>query len=334
MSVEHSAPVHHLTSIPRRAARSAIATLVGAAACAGRTPAPDATPAPVAAPAAERPVAATAGGATRFTWSAGERRVEVHTDALVTRDASTLAGAPAAAPDAEHVISTAYLTAVLAPSDAPGATSVQGTVDSLVVNASARVRGDAAAPNTTPSTTPVATPAATSTLLTGFRYRAASDARGVRVEPADPATDLHCTAPAAAASLGAIAAVREALPRIPAGLAAGVRWRDTTVSASCAGPVLLVAQTVARYESAADPAVPGRLRVTRQSTTTARGQGAAGVRPMSVVATGTARGVYALDPARGQLVDGTGEGRTTVTVTLGGVVQRFTQQTRTQLVVR
>jgi len=307
---------------PRAVAYVGVAAL---AACAGRTPAPDASATPVDVPAAARPVSAPAvTGPTRFTWSAGERKVEVHTDALVTHDGPAPAGTAPSAVGGEHVVSTAYLTAVVAPAESPGATDVRGSVDSLVVSASGRVRGD---------TTAAAASAAT-TLLTNFRYRAASDARGVRVEAADPGTDLHCTAPAGAASLGAIAAVREALPRIPADLAAGARWRDTTVAASCAGPVLLVAQTVARYESAADPAVPGRLRVTRQSTTTARGQGTAGARPLSVVATGSARAVYALDPARGQLVDGSGEGQTVVTVTVAGVAQRFTQQTRTQLVVR
>lgn len=233
----------------------------------------------------------------------------------MTRDApapSAPSAAPGAAPaGGERVTSNAFLTADLAPAAAPGVVAVSGTVDSLVV----------AAP--TPST-----------LVAGLRYRAASDARGVRVEAADPATDLRCTAVGGGAALSALAAVREALPRIPADLAAGAQWRDTTVSASCAGPVLLVAQSVARYESAADPAAPGRLRVTRQSTTTARGTGAAGIRPMSVVAQGTASTVYALDPARGQLVGGSGEGQTAVTITVSGVAQRFTQQTRTQVVVR
>lgn len=338
--------VRHSSHSPHRAAIPfGVITLLSAA-CAGRTPPPDAPATPVDAPAAARPIPApVVGGATRFTWSAGERKVEVHTDALVTRDGPTLPGTAGAAPGGEHVLSTAYLTAVLGPAESPGATDIRGTVDSLVVSASGRVRGDTASTAGAPTAgaptgeaptsggTPPGGATTASTLLTGFRYHAASDARGVRVEAADPA-DLRCTASAGAASLSAMAAVREALPRIPADLAPGSHWRDTTVTASCAGPVLLVAQTVARYESAADPAAPGRLRVTRQSTTTARGQGSAGVRPMSVVATGTARTVYALDPARGQLVDGTGEGRTIVTVTVAGVAQRFTQQTRTQLVVR
>ncbi len=291
----------------------------GAAACAGSTPAPAAAPAPVDAPPAARApdTPAAASGATRFSWSAGPRGIEVRTDVDVTSDgpASVAASAPGpvTSPAAQHIASVASISAMLTLSDppaadAPPAVVVSGVVDSLVVNAS--------------------------TLIAGLRFRAASDARGVRVEAADPAVDLRCTAPNGAAALGALAAVREALPRIPAGLAAGARWRDTTVTASCAGPVLLVAQTVARYESAADPAAPGRLRVTRQSITSARGQGTAGIRPLTVVATGTARTVYALDPARGQLVDGSGEGRTAVTLTVSGVPQRFTQQTRTRLTVR
>ena len=212
---------------------------------------------------------------------------------------------------------------------------VRGVVDSLVVDASGRVRGDSAAPAAGAAPTSTSPPAAPARpLLSRLPYRAASDARGVRVEADAPGTDLRCTAPTGATTLEALGAVRAAIPRLPAGLAAGARWRDTSVTASCAGPVLLVAQTISQYASAADPAALGRLRVTRQSTTTARGQGAAGVRPVSVVATGTARAVYTLDPARGALVDGSGQGQTTVTVTIAGVAQRFTQDTRTQITVR
>ena len=304
---------------------AAVPSLVLATACGGGLT-PATSPTPVDAPAPARTVSApAASGTTRFTWSAGARRVEVHTDALVSRDGP--APAAAAPSGSEHVVTVAYLTAVIAPADAPGATGVRGTVDSLVLNASARVRG-------TDTTAASGGAASTSTLLTGFAYRAASDARGVRIEAAEPATDLRCTATNGAASLSALAAAREAFPRVPADLAVGARWRDTTVTASCAGPVVLVAQTVARYESAADPDMPGQLRITRQSTTTARGQGSAGVRPVTVLASGTARTVYTLDPATGQLVGGTGDGRTTITMTVGGVAQRFTQQTRTQLVVR
>ena len=327
--------VHRRTPHARAASRAPLVAAILVAACAGRTPAPDVAPAPSDAPATPAP-APSAPTATRFTWGAAERRIEVHTDAVITRDGPAAPGAAAASSTAngEHVVSTAYLTTVLAPADAPGATTIHGTVDSLVVSASDRVRGTA--PD---ATTPAASPTTSGTpssnrVLAGLAYRGASDARGIRIEAADPGTDLHCSAPTGAASLSALSAVREALPRIPANLAPGARWRDTTVTASCAGPVVLVAQTIARYESAADPNTPGRLRVTRQSTTTARGQGTAGIRPMSVVASGTARAVYALDAARGQLVDGTGDGRTTVTVTLAGVAQRFTQQTRTQLVLR
>lgn len=318
---------HALTRLPGRIARPLALVLL--AACAGRTPAPGTGAPPVDATTARPTIPAATRGPATFTWSPGERRVEVHTDATITRDgpapAGSAVGPPATPAGDQHVVSTAYLTTVLAPAESRGATEVRGTVDSLVVSASGRVRGD---------TTPAAAASPATLLLANFHYRAASDARGVRVEAADPGTDLRCTALAAAASLSAIAAAREALPRIPPGIAAGARWRDTAVTASCAGPVLLVAQTVARYESAADPTAPGRLRVTRQSTTTAQGQGSAGVRPLSIVATGTARAVYTLDPTRGQLVDGTGEGRTTITMTLAGVAQRFTQQTRTQLNVR
>jgi hypothetical protein len=119
---------------------------------------------------------------------------------------------------------------------------------------------------------------------------------------------------------------------VPDGAAPGARWRDTTVSARCAGPVLVVVQTVSRYEAAAGAG--GRLAVVRRSASTLRGRGAAGVRPVLVAGSGEAELRYELDPARGLVAGAAGEGRTALTVTVAGAAQRFAQRTRTALAAR
>jgi putative ribosome biogenesis GTPase RsgA len=74
--------------------------------------------------------------------------------------------------------------------------------------------------------------------------------------------------------------------------------------------------------------------VVRRSATTLRGQGAAGVRPVTVAGAGQAEVRYRMDPARGALAGASGEGRTTLTVTVAGAAQRFAQRTRTEIAVR
>jgi hypothetical protein len=281
-----------------------------AAACASRprSAPPDAGAAP--APAAPTPVAALPGAP--FTWAPApaERRLEVRTDVEITRDG------PAAGEPPEHVRTVVRLTDTVTAGASAGAARAAGVVESLEVTASARVQGAGAPPPFAP-----------------FAYQAISDARGVRADPAPgAAVDLRCTAPTGATALGALAAVRETLPRVPAGAAPGARWRDTTVSATCAGPVLLVVQTASAYEAQAGEG--GALAVTRRSASTMRGRGAAGVRPVVVAGAGAGEARYLLDPARGTLASAAGETRTALTVTVAGAAQRFTQRARTEVAAR
>ena len=240
--------------------------------------------------------------------------MEVRTLTEVTRE-------PAAPGEGTEQVRTAvFLTDTLTPT--AGGVRASGTVDSVVVEASARVRGAAGAAAAPPE--PRVPP---------FAYDGSTTGRGVRVDPAaGAAVELRCAAPTGGAALAALAAVREVLPRVPEGAAPGARWRDTTVTARCAGPVLLVVQTVSRYDAESD--ADGLLAVVRRSATTLRGQGAAGVRPVTVAGTGQAELRYRLDPASGRLAGGVGEGRTTLTVTVAGAAQRFQQRTRTEVLVR
>jgi hypothetical protein len=255
-----------------------------------------------------------------FTWAPAPvvRRLEVRTEIeILDGGAPGAPGAPGAGGDApERVRTVVALADTVSAGGTRGAARAAGIVEAFAAEASTRVQGVAAPPPFTP-----------------FAYRAFSDAGGVRAEPVPGAgVDLRCAAPGGPAALATLAAVRETLPRVPADAAPGARWRDTTVSATCAGPVLLVVQTASQYEAATGEG--GALAVVRRSTTTLRGQGAAGVRPVSVAGTGSGETRYLLDPARGTLLSALGESRTTLALTVAGASRRLTQHARTQVTPR
>jgi len=283
---------------------------VSVTACAAR-PAPEPVPVPTTpAPSAGVPPAVPAGPTSAFTWAPAVRRLEVRTEAEVVRDDSAGTASP------ERVRTVVRLTDTTGAGAAPGTVRAVGVVEAVEVSASARVQGTMAPPPFTP-----------------FAYQALSDARGVRADPAPGApVDLRCTAPGGPIALGALAAVRETLPRVPAGTLPGARWRDTTVSATCAGPVLLVVQTASRYEAQAGEG--GALAVVRHSSSTMRGSGAAGIRPVVVEGSAAGETRYLLDSARGTVASAVGESRTTLTVSVAGAAQRFVQRARTEVAVQ
>jgi hypothetical protein len=252
-----------------------------------------------------------------FTWASAARRLEVVTEAEIVPDgaAGDAAGGapPAAPPPPERVRTVVRLADSLQAGAAPGSVRAVGVVEAYEVSATGRVQGSGAPP------------------FAPLPYVALSDARGVRADPAPGAgVDLRCSAPTGAAALGALAAVRETLPRVPARVASGARWRDTTVSAACAGPALVVVQTASTYE-ARSGGRPGALVVVRRSVATLRGQGAAGVRPVAVTGRSAGEARYELDAASGALAGAEATTRTVLTVTVAGAAQRFVQRASTRV---
>lgn len=295
-------------------AAAVLASVLAAAACARRAPMPAGGPVPGETTA---PAGAGRGGAGRapalpaaFAWSPGAHRVVVESEATVEREGD---------PARETVRSRAVVQASLATGATGSARTITGQVDSLVVQAGARVTGDTAA----------ARGEVPPTVTTGVRFRGVADARAVRLDP-ESGVEVRCTSPAGGAALAALAAARDGFPRIVGTLAAGARWRDTTVTASCAGPALVVVQTEWRYEVTGAEG-DGTVRVVRRGTSTLRGTGAAGVRPVQVTGTGSASWRYAVDPVRGAVVSGDGESRSAITVSIGGTAERFAQTVRTTL---
>jgi hypothetical protein len=286
---------------PTRGPGLAGAVLALAVGCAPRVEpaAPAPTPAPTPVPEAPRSEPATA---WRFAWAPASTTLLVRVEADVE---SALAGA---APERERVETAGRVTLAVQPAGASGSRSVAGRVDSLQLRASARVA----------SQPPPAVP--------GIVVRGTVAARGPARLDLGPGVEAGCTTPAGAAALTALGLAREALPPVPTALQIGTRWRDTLVTASCAGPIPVVVQSVASYEVLAPEGPLVRLR--RQSTSTLSGQGYGAGQPVRVAGTGTADATLLLDPARGTLRSVTGEGRTTLTVTLGAQTQSFAQRTR------
>jgi hypothetical protein len=306
-------------SRPRAAAAPAPALVSAAlaaatlAACAGRAPAPEPAPAPATpgapAPTAAPAPAADAATAWRFAWSTTAQTLAVRTEADVER---TGGGS-----ERERVESAALVTLAVQTAGTGGTRAVAARVDSLRVRASDRVAGGA------PATSPAV----------GVGVRGTVSARGaVRLEVANAGTLGGCATPAGAQAVTALAIARETLPRIPAALTVGARWRDTLTTASCAGPVPVAVQSVAAYE------VEGRdgalLRVRRRTTSTLRGQGFAGGQAVRVTGTGTADATLRLDPVLGALRDVTGEGRTTMAMTIGTATHTFEQRARLRVEAR
>lgn len=267
---------------------------------------PTPVPAPASPPPASRPTPTATGPTSwRFAWTPTAQRFAVRSEADIAQTGAT-------ASDRERIETGAVVTLALGPAGTGGARAIAGRVDSLRVQTSARVGG-------------TAPPAARA----GVTLRGSVAARGaVRLE-ADAATDLSCAGPTGAQALTALALAREVLPRVPAALAVGTRWRDTVTVASCAGPVPVAAQSVAAYEVlGGDGAF---VRVQRRSTSTLRGQGYASGQSVRVDGSGSAESVLLLDPASGTLRESTGESRTTLTLTLGTATSTFEQRTRVRV---
>ena len=308
----------------RPAARTALLTTSGAAAtaatvalgaCAAR-PAPAGGPTPrptIEAGAAEGGTGARPAPAlpAAFAWSVGTHRGILESELTVQRDGDA----------AREVVRTrAVVRGTVGERPAGGgARPLTGVVDSLVVQAGARVLGDSTA-------------TADAQVTTGVRFRGVVDARAVRLDP-ESGVETRCGTPSGGAALAALGAARERFPRLAATLAVGARWRDTTVTATCAGPALVIVTTESRYEVAGVEA-DGTVRVTRRSTSTLRGAGTAGARPVQVHGTGSASWRYAVDPAAGDVRRGEGESRTTLAVTVAGVTERYTQAVRGRLEAR
>lgn len=142
------------------------------------------------------------------------------------------------------------------------------------------------------------------------------------VDPPAPASDAPCDAAAALATRA-----RDLIPRVPATLAAGATWTDSTTIDGCRGTIPATTHTVSHYTVLGDTTIDGvaALQIHRVDSISANGAGAQGQHRITLTATGTASAELYLDPASGHFlgVDETQE--TAVDVSTSGRTERFLQ---------
>jgi hypothetical protein len=254
--------------------------------------------------------------AGRFTYAPGTYHYEVRTDASVE-----LAGTR----ERESVGTVAHLAYTVA-RDARGV-AIAGQVDSVAVQASARVAGDVTARPSAPVRfrgTVDPTPP-----------RAGQTARGAALELVGGGP--RCTLPEGAVQAAALAAAREAVVRVPASIAVGTQWRDSTTAPGCSGEIATAVTVVSRYEVVGQATVDGTpaARLRRETSVTVRGQGFARGQPVVVTGTGAGSGSVYVDAAGGRVLGGESETRSTVRVIVGREPAReFAQHTKTRMAMK
>jgi len=282
----------------------------------GVTPSPDEPPAGVPTPATT--------AAPTFAYGPGSAVALVESRATIQ-----VADDSSAAQDT--VVTTARVRWQIGEAGADGDRPLTAVVDSFTVRAGSRVPG----------------------AVMPLPVRVAGVARGGRVElgapvgppapvapapiaaappprPAPPApADDSCGAPAAAV----LGSVRELFPRLPAQLAAGARWTDTTTTTSCPGGVRLEVTAIHRYAVTGEAEVRGRraARVERASDVMVRGAGEQARQPVTADGRGTGRATLLVDVAAGTLVDLAGTSTLELTFTGAGRTQRVVQQATTSV---
>ncbi len=243
----------------------------------------------------------------RFALLPGAASYDVRTDATVEMTAG-----PAGERGRETVASAARVDYVLA--TASRTVTFNGQVAGLAVQSSQRIAG-ATPPQ--PAPTPV-------------RFRGVADARTARVDADSPV--LGCLSTEGAAQQAALAAARETVVPVPASLTVAARWRDSTTTLTCRGPVPATVTTVASYQVIAIDGT--RVRLRRDVTTTVRGGGIAGGRSVTVSGAGVGSATIELDATVGRLTRLDGDVRTTITVTLPDGARQFVQQAATHVQAR
>lgn len=294
--------------------RTVVAVL--AVACRSSTPAPETapTPAPPVAtpvPATPEPVVPSDAALTRFAYAPGTAGYDVRTESTIE-----LAGTR----ERETVATAARVTYTVV-REARGAV-VTGQVDSIAVQASARVTGGAG----------------DTRLRAPVRFRGTVDAptRSGGAAARTPPIALvdgapRCALPDGSMQATALAAARETVIRIPPSIPVGGEWRDSVTTPGCSGAIPTTVTTVSRYEIVGQTTVDGvrAVRVRRSTSTAVQGQGITRGSQVGVTGSGSGEGSLVLDPIGGRLLSADGETRGTVRVTVGQqVAQEFAQQVK------
>ena len=287
---------------PARPLAAAAAALLLAGCGPGLAPLP---PTPVRAPAAD----SARTPAPAFAWAAGDRRF-----VLRTRAAITVAGDTAEARDT--VTTTTHVTLRIAAGAPPSPRRLAGTVDSVRVAAGSRVPAVPA---------DVRFPVPFEGTVDGGRVTLARAA----APPAGSANPCEGVAPSEAI----LAGVRDLLPSVPASLAAGARWEETTSATACRGGVAITTTAAHRYQVTGPGTWNGQAatRIERTSSYTVNGAGEQGGEQVSATGRGTGTATLFVDAAAGRLLGTTARSTLELTFVGGGQQQRVLQSAETEV---
>jgi hypothetical protein len=221
-----------------------------------------------------------------FRYTPGTRRYAVYTEATIELASDT------AAPQRVPIAATTHVTLTLAP-QTERALALSGSVDSFTVSRGAGIP-EPEAPSEARA-----------------RFSATLSPIG-QVSAFEGPTVEGCGSPIPSL----LAQARELLVAVPASLAVGSRWRDTTVVGTCRGEIPVTTHTVREYVVEGPDSLAGvpAIRVRRTSTMTLGGSGTQGGQPVSVAGRGASTATLYLSPTVGALLGATGTSRVTLTV--------------------
>ena len=221
-----------------------------------------------------------------FRYTPGTRRYTVHTKATIELASDT------AAPQRVPVETTTRFTLTLVPR-AERALALSGSVDSFTVS-----RG-------------VGIPEPEAPTEARARFSATLSPTG-QVSAFEGPPVEGCDSPIPSL----LAQARELLIAVPASLAVGARWRDTTAVGTCRGEIPVTTRAIREYLVEGPDSLAGApaIRVRRTSTMTLGGSGTQGGEPVSVAGTGRGITTLYLSPTVGTLLGAAGTSRVTLTV--------------------
>lgn len=141
------------------------------------------------------------------------------------------------------------------------------------------------------------------------------------VDPA-PSTTTLCDS-----SSALITRAQQLIPKLPAQLAVGDHWRDSTATTGCRGMIPAESSTISNYVVLGDTVLPNMtaLKIHRTDSLSATGEGADGQHRIFVTAVGTGAMDFFLDTGAGRFIQSRGSQTSIVNVTTSGKLTQFVQ---------
>lgn len=129
---------------------------------------------------------------------------------------------------------------------------------------------------------------------------------------------------------------QQVIPKLPAHLATGDRWRDSTSTNGCRGMIPATTQMISNYVVGSDTtfANTNAVRIGRTDSLSANGEGSEGQHRIIVTATGTGISDFYVNPATGQFLGSNGLQTALISVTTSGRLTRFLQHVRESVVLK